>query len=110
MAQVAVGGESCPQFTPGVEQRLIDRVPIRAQLGGHDVERSVVENDRDAVPDVWAAYAGKLGRDASEFGYVRRDRDAVSALAATKAARSAGIAGSSMARASAPIARALITA
>ena len=40
----------------------------------------VVENDRDAVPDVWSAFAGKLGRDASEFGYVRRDRDAVTHL------------------------------
>ncbi len=40
----------------------------------------VVETDRDAVPDVWSAFAGKLGRDASEFGYVRRDRDAVTHL------------------------------
>ncbi len=40
----------------------------------------VVENDRDAVPNVWSAFAGKLGRDASEFGYVRRDRDAVTHL------------------------------
>jgi glutamyl-tRNA reductase len=40
----------------------------------------VVEQDRDAVPDVWSAFSAKLGRDASEFGYVRRDRDAVTHL------------------------------
>lgn len=34
----------------------------------------VVEDERDAVPEVWAAFTTKLGRDASEFGYVRRDR------------------------------------
>ena len=40
----------------------------------------VVEDDRDAAPEVWSAFTRKLGRDASEFGYVRRDRDAVAHL------------------------------
>jgi glutamyl-tRNA reductase len=40
----------------------------------------VVEEERDIAPDVWAAFSARLGRDASEFGYVRRDRDAVTHL------------------------------
>jgi glutamyl-tRNA reductase len=40
----------------------------------------VVEEERDIAPDVWAAFSARLGRDASEFGYVRRDRDAVTQL------------------------------
>ncbi len=40
----------------------------------------LVEDERDSVPGVWAAFAAKLGRDASEFGYVRRDREAVAHL------------------------------
>jgi glutamyl-tRNA reductase len=40
----------------------------------------VVEQERDIAPDVWAAFSARLGRDASEFGYVRRDRDAVTHL------------------------------
>jgi len=39
-----------------------------------------VESDRDVAPDVWSAFSARLGRDASEFGYVRRDRDAVTHL------------------------------
>ena len=40
----------------------------------------LVESDRDVAPDVWSAFSVRLGRDAAEFGYVRRDRDAVTHL------------------------------
>ncbi|HEV8449389.1 MAG TPA: glutamyl-tRNA reductase [Gemmatimonadaceae bacterium] len=40
----------------------------------------VVEEERDAASDVWSAFSERLGRDASEFGYVRRDREAVTHL------------------------------
>ena len=40
----------------------------------------VVEEERDAAPEVWSAFSERLGRDASEFGYVRRDREAVTHL------------------------------
>lgn len=37
----------------------------------------LVEGERDAAPDVWTAFSARLGADASSFGYVRRDREAV---------------------------------
>jgi glutamyl-tRNA reductase len=40
----------------------------------------VVEGDQPAAPAVWALYAERVGGDASGFGYVRRDRDAVAHL------------------------------
>jgi glutamyl-tRNA reductase len=40
----------------------------------------LVADERDAAPEVWTAFSARLGRDASEFGYVRRDRDAVTHL------------------------------
>jgi glutamyl-tRNA reductase len=40
----------------------------------------LVEDERDAASEVWSAFSERLGRDASEFGYVRRDRDAVTHL------------------------------
>jgi glutamyl-tRNA reductase len=39
-----------------------------------------VEGDVDGVPAAWAALSARLGADASAFGYVRRDRDAVTHL------------------------------
>lgn len=38
------------------------------------------EGDADAVPAAWAALSARLGSDASGYGYVRRDRDAVTHL------------------------------
>jgi glutamyl-tRNA reductase len=38
------------------------------------------ESETDAVPAAWAALSARLGSDASGFGYVRRDRDAVTHL------------------------------
>ena len=40
----------------------------------------LVEGERDAAPAVWRALSHRLGEDASAYGYVRRDRDAVSHL------------------------------
>ena len=39
-----------------------------------------VEDDVDAAPAAWAALSARLGGDASGYGYVRRDRDAVTHL------------------------------
>jgi glutamyl-tRNA reductase len=43
-------------------------------------ELYVVEGEHDAAPLVWSRYAERLGGDASGYGYVRRDRDAVAHL------------------------------
>ena len=40
----------------------------------------LVEGERDAVPAVWQVLSGRLGEEASAYGYVRRDRDAISHL------------------------------
>ena len=40
-------------------------------------ELYVVEGEPDAAAAVWALFGERLGGDASGFGYVRRDRDAV---------------------------------
>jgi glutamyl-tRNA reductase len=37
-------------------------------------------DDADPVPAVWAAWSKRVGGDASGYGYVRRDRDAVTHL------------------------------
>ena len=43
-------------------------------------ELYVVEGESDAAAAAWSLYGERLGGDASEFGYVRRDRDAVAHL------------------------------
>jgi glutamyl-tRNA reductase len=43
-------------------------------------ELYVVEGEQDAASAVWSLYGERLGSDASGFGYVRRDRDAVAHL------------------------------
>ena len=43
-------------------------------------ELYVIEGELEAAPAVWSLYAERLGGDASGFGYVRRDRDAVAHL------------------------------
>jgi glutamyl-tRNA reductase len=43
-------------------------------------ELYVVEDDADAAPAVWSALSARLGEEASAFGYVRRDREAVAHL------------------------------
>ena len=39
-----------------------------------------VEGDDDAVPAIWSDLSALLGEDVSPYGYVRRDREAVSHL------------------------------
>jgi glutamyl-tRNA reductase len=39
-----------------------------------------VEGDADAVPAIWSDFSALLDEDVSPYGYVRRDRDAVSHL------------------------------
>lgn len=43
-------------------------------------ELYLVEGESDAVPAVWAALSARLGEDASAYGYVRRDHEAVAHL------------------------------
>ena len=43
-------------------------------------ELYLVEGDSDAAPVVWSMLSERLGEDATGFGYVMRDRDAVSHL------------------------------
>jgi glutamyl-tRNA reductase len=40
----------------------------------------LVEDDADVTPAAWAVLSARLGGDASGYGYVRRDRDAVTHL------------------------------
>jgi glutamyl-tRNA reductase len=66
---------------------LLDRVRATADVREavllstcNRTELYVVEGEREAAPALWSLYAERLGSDASEFGYVRRDRDAVAHL------------------------------
>jgi glutamyl-tRNA reductase len=66
---------------------LLDRVRAAADVREavllstcNRTELYVVEGDREAAPAVWSLYGERLGDDASGFGYVRRDRDAVAHL------------------------------
>jgi len=43
-------------------------------------ELYALEGDADAVPAIWRTLSSRLGEEASAYGYVRRDRDAVSHL------------------------------
>src|SRR5690348_13931344 len=40
----------------------------------------LVEGDADAAPKIWQILSARLGEEASTYGYVRRDRDAISHL------------------------------
>jgi len=43
-------------------------------------ELYAVEGDQDVAPAVWATLSARLGEEASTYGYVRRDRDAIAHL------------------------------
>ncbi len=43
-------------------------------------ELYAVEGERDAVPEIWSALSARLGEDIAPYGYVRRDREAVTHL------------------------------
>jgi len=66
---------------------LLDRVRTMAEVREavllstcNRTELYVVEGEQPAAPAVWSLYAERLGSDASGFGYVRRDRDAIAHL------------------------------
>src|SRR5437763_5631172 len=40
----------------------------------------LVEGEEDSAPAIWGALSARLGDEASGYGYVRRDRDAISQL------------------------------
>jgi len=76
-----------------IAYRPADLVPALAELRGtcgvregvllstcNRTEFYAVEGDGDAAPAVWQALSARLGEEASTYGYVRRDRDAVSHL------------------------------
>ena len=43
-------------------------------------ELYLVEGDADAAPSAWAALSERLGEDASQYGYVRRDKETAAHL------------------------------
>ncbi len=43
-------------------------------------EAYIVDSDDDAAPAVWETLSARLGSDASQYGYVRRDREAADHL------------------------------
>ncbi|HEY2377523.1 MAG TPA: glutamyl-tRNA reductase [Gemmatimonadaceae bacterium] len=43
-------------------------------------ELYAVEGDTDVAPGIWQTLSSRLGEEASAYGYVRRDRDAISHL------------------------------
>jgi glutamyl-tRNA reductase len=59
--------------TAGLQEAVVLSTCNRTEL-------YVVEADNDAVPALWSALSERLGEDASAFGYVRRDREAVGHL------------------------------
>ena len=76
-----------------IAYRPVELLPTLAELRGasglregvllstcNRTEFYAVEGDSDAVPAIWRALSSRLGEEASSYGYVRRDRDAISHL------------------------------
>jgi glutamyl-tRNA reductase len=76
-----------------IAYRPVDLVPAIAELREerglregvllstcNRTEFYVVEGERDVIPAVWRTLSQRLGEEASGYGYVRRDRDAISHL------------------------------
>lgn len=62
---------------------------VRRETGAHEAillstcnrtEIYLVDGERDATAGAWAALSNRLGRDASAYGYVRREREVVKHL------------------------------
>jgi glutamyl-tRNA reductase len=69
--------------TQGVAQRILEAsgaTEVVLLSTCNRTEVYAVEGDVDAAPAVWSDFSAMLGQDASPFGYVRRDRDAVAHL------------------------------
>jgi glutamyl-tRNA reductase len=94
---VVVAGISHNGATLAVREKIAYRGPellstlgaLRADAGTREAvllstcnrtEFYVVEGDSDAVPAIWNALSARLGEEASGYGYVRRDRDAIAHL------------------------------
>ena len=69
-----------PSETMTVAERILGAAHAREAVLLSTCNRTevyVVEGDADAVPAIWSDFSAIIGQDASPFGYVRRDRDAV---------------------------------
>ena len=74
-------------YRPSEVHGLLDRLRALAEVREavllstcNRTELYVVEGEQPAAPAVWSLYAERVGGDASGFGYVRRDRDAIAHL------------------------------
>lgn len=72
-----------PSETDAAAQRILGATGAREIVLLSTCNRTevyAVEGDGDAVPAIWSDFSALLGEDVAPFGYVRRDRDAVSHL------------------------------
>jgi glutamyl-tRNA reductase len=72
-----------PAETDAAAQRLLEAARAREIVLLSTCNRTevyAVEGDADAVAAIWNDFSALLGEDVAPFGYVRRDRDAVSHL------------------------------
>jgi glutamyl-tRNA reductase len=72
-----------PSETDAAARRLLDAAHAREIVLLSTCNRTevyAVEGDLDPVPAIWSDFSALLGEDVAPFGYVRRDRDAVSHL------------------------------
>ncbi|MEP7065466.1 MAG: glutamyl-tRNA reductase [Gemmatimonadota bacterium] len=72
-----------PADTDAVAQRILGAARAREIVLLSTCNRTevyAVEGEGDAVPAIWSDFSALLGEDVSPFGYVSRDRDAVSHL------------------------------
>lgn len=52
MFQVAIRDQVCTKSTSGIEDRLVDRIPIRVELIDQNVERNLLHHDRSKDPSL----------------------------------------------------------
>jgi glutamyl-tRNA reductase len=71
-----------PEIAPALEALRADGAAREAVILStcNRTEVYFVENERDMVPAVWSLLSARLGEDASEHGYIRRDREAATHL------------------------------
>jgi len=72
-----------PSETDAAARRLLNAAHAREIVLLSTCNRTevyAVEGDADPVPAIWSDFSALLGEDVAPFGYVRRDRDAVSHL------------------------------
>jgi glutamyl-tRNA reductase len=72
-----------PSETDAAAQRILDAAHAREVVLLSTCNRTevyAVEGDADPVSAIWSTFSAMLGEDATPFGYVRRERDAVAHL------------------------------